>query len=180
MNWLKIRQAEPGDYQAIAEILNDAYEKVGATPNETAKTVKERAGSALVFVVDLLGIPVGTLTTAPSGSFYGRIAKKGQMQVSRFAVHPGFQNQGIAKKMVRTLMHLSRKQGVEALVGASLNSMATAQHLYESIGAQPLEIPGTAIRGFVLPLTEPEGKTEVIHSRTTTASDTEPTTKAGQ
>lgn len=157
MNWLRIRQAEPGDYQAIADLLNDSYRKVGARPNETAQTVRERAEGALVLVVDLLGLPVGTLTTAPSGSFYGRLAKKGQMQVSRLAVHPDFQGQGIAKKMVRTLMELSRKQGVDALVGASLDTMATAHQLYGSIGAQPVEIPGTKVRGYVLHLTKPEG-----------------------
>jgi ribosomal protein S18 acetylase RimI-like enzyme len=163
VNWLQFRPAVPADYQAIADLLNSAYRAVGARPNETAQTVRERAEDVLVLVVDLLGLQVGTLTTAPSGSFYGRLAKKGQMQVSRLAVHPDFQGRGIAKKMVRTLMELSRKQGVEALVGASLDTMATAHQLYESIGAQPVEIPGTKARGYTLQLNTTTPSTKAGH-----------------
>lgn len=154
MNLLALREAGPADYQPIAELLNRAYRRIGANPNESVESISERAEDALVLVVERFGTIVGTLTAAPAGSYYGRIAKPGQMEVSRLAVHPKHQRQGVAKQMLNSVAAAARRQGVQALVGASLGTMRDAHRIYAAIGAEPIDIPGTTTRIFRLDLTK--------------------------
>lgn len=153
---LTLRPAAPADFPAIAALLNSAHSVAGVLFAESAGTVKERHDDALVIVADDNGTIAGTLTVAAAGSYYGRLAKRGQMEVSRLAVARTHQGQGIGKAMIRTVAETCRRQGVVALVGATLPSMTTAQHLYKSIGAKAGTITGTKALGYTLNLAQPE------------------------
>lgn len=150
---LTIRPAVPGDFPAIAHLLNTAYPMAGVAANETAAIVRERSKDALVIAVEDRGVIVGTLTVAGAGTYYGRLARRGQMEVSRLAVDRAHQGRGIGKAMLRTVAESCRQQGVTALVGASLPSMTAAHRLYESAGAKQGTIPGAKARGYTLDLT---------------------------
>lgn len=150
------RPAVPADFPAVASLLNLAYLTAGVNLTETADTVKERHENALVIVMEDRGIIAGTLTLAPAGSYYGRLARTGQMEVSRLGVSILHQGRGLGKTMLTTAAELCRRQGVQALVGASLDTMTTAHHLYEAIGATRGTIPGTKARGYTLDLTGKE------------------------
>ncbi|WP_084507334.1 GNAT family N-acetyltransferase [Arthrobacter sp. TB 26] len=147
------RPAAPADFPAVASLLNLAYATVGVNPGETANTVKERYENALVLVLEVRGILAGTLTIARSGSCYGRLARPGQMEVSRLAVARAHQGRGVGKAMLTGTAELCRREGVQALVGATLERMTTAHQLYESIGAKRGVIPGIKARGYTLDLT---------------------------
>lgn len=153
---LELRPAEPSDFPAIAQLLNAAHPRVGILAAESAATVKERSEDALTIVVLDNGTIAATLTAAPAGSYYGRLARPGQMEVSRLAVDPAHQSRGIGKAMLLTFATSCQRQGVQALVGATLDSMTTARHLYESIGAKRGTIPGTKALGYTLHLTNDE------------------------
>ncbi|WP_104175517.1 GNAT family N-acetyltransferase [Arthrobacter sp. Y81] len=147
------RPAVPADFPAVASLLNLAYLSAGVNLTETADTVKERHQNALVIVMEDRGVIAGTLTLAPAGSYYGRLARPGQAEVSRLAVSITHQGRGVGKAMLKTTAELCRRQGVTALVGASLPSMTTAHRLCESIGAKQRTSPGAKARGYILDLT---------------------------
>ncbi|MGY4544511.1 ribosomal protein S18 acetylase RimI-like enzyme [Arthrobacter sp. UYNi723] len=153
---LELRPAAPGDFPAIARLLNNAHPMAGILASESTATVTERSEDALVIVVLNHGTIAATLTAAPAGTYYGRLARPGQMEVSRLAVDRVYQGRGIGKAMLLTFASYCQRQGVTALVGATLESMTTAQHLYESIGATRGTIPGTKARGYTLNLTGKE------------------------
>jgi len=150
---LDLRPAVPGDFPAIARLLNAAHPIAGILGTESAATVRERSEEALVIVVTDHGTIAATLTAAAAGTYYGRLARPGQMEVSRLAVARDYQGRGIGKAMLLTFARNCQRQGVQALVGATLDTMTAAQHLYESIGAKRGTIPGTKAHGYTLELT---------------------------
>lgn len=155
---MNTRPAKPRDFPAIARILNAAYGLVGADPRETPEAVRERAHAALVIVTEVAGVVAATMTVASAGTKYGTLASKGQMEASRLAVDPMFQGRGIGRAMLQAVTESARKQGVGALVGASLDSMTTAHHLYETAGAKARPIPGFKARAYTLHLTNDREK----------------------
>lgn len=154
---ITIRPAQPSDFPAIADILNRAYDHIGVDLGETAETVQERNEEALVMVLEAHETILATITAAPSGSYYGRMASAGQAEISRLAVAPEYQGEGLGTAMLATVAESCRRQGIAELVGASLDTMTTAHHMYETAGAKPKPIPGVKARAYVLPLTETEG-----------------------
>lgn len=149
-----IRPAQATDFSAVADLLNAAYLTVGIDLGETAATVRERSQESLTVVLDVDGNIAGTLTIAPAGSYYGRMAGPGQMEVSRLAVAPKYQGRGLGMVMVELVAGPCYEQGITSFVGASLDSMAAAQHMYETAGAMPTQIPGVKARTYTLRLTE--------------------------
>lgn len=151
---MNIRPATDLDATAVAELLNAAYALIGIDLGETPETVTERSRNSMIIVTEMLGSIVATMTLAGPGSPAGQMADTGQLQASRIAVNPAFQGRGLASQMLRTVAALCREHGIDAVVGASLDSMPTAHRLYESMGAKPDTIPEMKARTYKLELTE--------------------------
>lgn len=148
-----VRPATPADFAAVADLLNAAYGRIGTNLGETEDTTRERSEDALIIVIEILGTIAGTLTIAPAGSYYGRMARPGQMEVSRLAVSPAYQGHGIGTLMFQTVADHCSQQGISSFVGASLDNMKAAHRMYETAGAIPTKIPGVKARGYTLHLT---------------------------
>lgn len=148
------RPAKPKDFPAIASLLNAAYALVGVDLKETPEDVLKRAMASLVIVTEMGGVVAATITVASAGTKYGTLATKGQMEASRLAVDPMFQGRGVGRAMLKAVTESCRNQGVQALVGVTLDSMTTAHHLYESKGATAARVPGLKARGYTLDLTD--------------------------
>lgn len=153
---INTRPAVPKDFPAVARLLNDAYAPIGVDLGETPESVGKRALQSLVIVAEIFGVVVGTLTVASAGTKYGTLASKGQMEASRLAVDPQFHGRGIGKAMLKAVTDSCRRQGVQALVGVSLDSMKAAHRLYEGVGAQPAMVPAHKARHYTLDLTGKE------------------------
>lgn len=151
---IAIRPAVPTDFPEIADLLNTAYWHIGSNLGETEATTQERSEDALIVVLEFRGSVAGTLTIAPAGSYYGRMAGPGQMEVSRLAVAPFYQGHGLGSLMLRSVADTCRQQGIIAFVGASLDTMTAAHRMYETAGAKPTQISGVKARSYILPLTE--------------------------
>ncbi|MHA7298216.1 GNAT family N-acetyltransferase [Pseudarthrobacter sp. MDT3-1] len=147
-----VRPATAKDFTAVARLLTSAFTLAGIPQIETAADVKARSNAALVIVAEFHGAVVGTMTVASAGTPYGPLASKGQMEVSRLAVEPLFQGRGIGAALVQAVVQSCRNQGVQALVGVTLDALPTAHRLYESAGAKPTRIPGLKARGYTLDL----------------------------
>nr|WP_255219550.1 GNAT family N-acetyltransferase [Kocuria salina] len=98
---------------------------------ERAEDVAARRQQGLVIVVERLGWLVATCTLAP------RQATPGAMLLSRFAVHPTAQRQGIGNDVLKELVALLVARGVTTVAGFSLHQMQTAHRLYQRLGAHP-------------------------------------------
>jgi len=142
------------DFLAVATLLNSAYKPAGVDLDESADTVRERAQTALVIVAELFGIVVATVTLAGAGSKFGHMASGGQVQASRIAVDPAFQNHGVGSQMLHAVIDSCRQRGIQSIVGMSLESMPVAHGLYEGLGARPAPIAGGNARTYTLNLTE--------------------------
>lgn len=149
----EIRQATPADFHEIAELLNAAYSLIPRVNlQETAATVRKRASTALVMVAEADGRIVGTITAASSNSSESKLAGPGQIELTRLAVAPHMQGQGIGTAIALHSIEWARKRGIRALVGRSLNSMIEAHGLYEKCGATPHPIPSDRAITYVLDL----------------------------
>lgn len=150
-----VRTATPADYAAIADLLNAAYWRIGTNLCETEDSTRERSKDALIAVIESRGTIAGTMTVAPAGSYDGQPVHPGQMEVSRLAVSPAYQGQGVGTLMFQTVADLCAKQGVTSFVGVSLDTMKAAHQIYEAAGAipAPAEISGLRARCYTLDLT---------------------------
>lgn len=149
-----IRPAKPEDFAAIADLLNAAYWHLGIDLGETAATVGERHEEALTVVLEVGASIAGTLTIAQAGSYYGRMAVPGQVEVSRLAVDPKYQGHGLGRIMAEQVAGVCHENGITAFVGASLDTMTAAHHVYETAGAVPTQVPGMKARTYLLQLIE--------------------------
>ena len=128
---LRVRVATATDDAAVAEVITDAYQGTGVALLERAEDVAARRHQGLVIVVERCGQLVATCTLAPHQ------AAPGAMVLSRFAVHPAAQRQGIGDDVLKELVALLVARGVTTVAGFSLHQMQAAHRLYQRLGAHP-------------------------------------------
>lgn len=159
MSAISVSEIEGADYQAVADLLNSAYEGIGTDLAETRHTVGARAQVAATFAAYVEGKPVATITASPALSPYSVVAQDREMELSRFAVHPKHQGQGVGKQLLLSVLKACAKSShVDAVVGQSLDTMSAAHTIYRSIGAaidptrEYITADGTPAHYYRLPL----------------------------
>lgn len=132
---VKIREAVPADYAAVAGLLNRAYRAIGAVILETPTSIGKRAQAGLLVVTEAGGRILGTVTVAPVNSHPLGLPQGREMEFTRFAVDPRQQGQGVGRALLTAVVNACAAQGVETIVGQSLDTMQTAHRLYQGFGA---------------------------------------------
>jgi GNAT superfamily N-acetyltransferase len=109
-------------------IENDPYA-------EELADVRRRAADAEVWVAELDGRLVGTVTWCPLGSDYREIASRDdQAEFRMLAVDPTARRQGIARALVDACLARARADGSREVVISSLPEMVGAHGLYARLG----------------------------------------------
>lgn len=124
---LEVVTARPGDFAAVADLVDLAYAGVDYRAAESLPGIAGRAGSS-VLVAKQGTLIVGTVTIAATGS-------PGEFTVLRFAVSPAYQGRGIGRAILESLIEEAPTVGLRAIVGYSMDTMTSARRLYESLGA---------------------------------------------
>ena len=135
---MQIRRAEPAEYDAIGAVTVAAYEPflndVESDYRKHLAGARRRDAEAELWVAELDGRIVGTVTYCPVGSVWHELAHEGEGEFRMLAVHPDAQGHGVGSALVETCEDRARAEGMRAMVLCSQASMAAAHRVYERHG----------------------------------------------
>lgn len=164
---LTIRLANPGDFSAAGEVLLAAYylggflyDIHGAYANRLAD-IASRVREAEVYVADIDGLVVGTVTFCPEGSPWREIGEAGEGEFRMLGVSPEAAGAGVGTALVESCAGRSKELGYESIVISSLPTMTSAHRIYERTGFKRAPdrdwspAQGVLLHAYVLPLTDP-------------------------
>lgn len=133
-----VRAATPHEFAEIGQLLVAAYEPGGLPHDEpyreALRDTAARADDAEVWVAEVAGRAVGTVTWAGHGSGQREIARGGEAEFRMLGVAPDRQGQGIGRALLDAVIERARRDGYAALVLCSDAWMVGAHRLYESAG----------------------------------------------
>ncbi|WP_324787579.1 GNAT family N-acetyltransferase [Streptomyces sp. H51] len=137
-----IRQATPGEYEALGEITAQAYLRDGLldfgesdTYLAELKDVGKRAAAAEVLVAVRQDRLLGGVTFVPSGGPMADIAGPGEAEIRMLAVAHDARGRGVGEALVRFCLDRARAvQGCARVVLSTQRSMHTAHRIYERLG----------------------------------------------
>lgn len=160
---LDVRIATPPEHGAVGRLTLHAYVASGILAEDDfyAEHLVDAAGRAAdgeVYVADLHGVVVGTVTFCPEGSPLRELAGPGEAEFRMLAVSPSARRRGVAEALVRRVVERARELGCTAVVLSSQPVQEDAHRLYERLGFRRTPdkdwspAPGIDLLGFRLPL----------------------------
>ncbi len=160
---LEVRLARPAEHEAVGRLTLHAYVASGILTEDDfyAEHLVDAAGRAAdgeVYVADLDGVVVGTVTFCPEGSPLRELAAPGEAEFRMLAVSPSARRQGVAEALVRRVIDRAGELGSTAVVLSSQPVQQDAHRLYERLGFRRTPdkdwspAPGIDLLGFRLPL----------------------------
>ncbi|MEU5097345.1 GNAT family N-acetyltransferase [Streptomyces sp. NPDC020996] len=139
---IAIRQAAPGEYEALGEITAQAYLRDGLLDFGESdaylaelKDVGKRAAAAEVLVAVRRDRPLGGVTFVPSGGPMADIAGPGEAEIRMLAVAQDARGRGVGEALVRACLDRARAvEGCVRVVLSTQRSMHTAHRVYGRVG----------------------------------------------
>jgi GNAT superfamily N-acetyltransferase len=164
-----LREARPGDRDAIVDVTLAAYQEYATQmsiwapyrQNILATLANPRPATQLVAERD--GTIVGTVLLYPA-SPAGAAAAPGQgrwPEVRLLAVAPSARGQGVAHALMQECVRRAREAKADALTLHTMSAMRAALRLYTRMGFQPAPeldfqpAPGFTVNGYRLTLGPP-------------------------
>ena len=133
-----LRPALPEDHEAVGRLLVRAYGPSGMAPDEpywtALRDTAARVADAEVWVAELDGRVVGTVTWAGSGSGQREVAGDGEAEFRMLAVDPAVRGRSIGRTLLDAVVDRARRDGYAAVVLSSDRWMTTAHRMYERSG----------------------------------------------
>jgi GNAT superfamily N-acetyltransferase len=136
-----IREAEPAEYDAVADVIEAAYRAVGDPKFEDyvdeVRDVARRARHCpiLVAVEEGIGEILGTVTYVPGpGNPFAELERDGEAGMRMLAVLPAAQGRGVGRALVQAIADLARADGRVGLAINTRPSMTTAHRMYAAYG----------------------------------------------
>lgn len=163
-----VRDARPGDGDAIAAVTLSAYQQYAASLPAHWEAYRQNivatlasVGSATQIVAEWRGAIAGTVLLFPTGVAVGAggPAELGSREVRLLAVAPASRGRGIAAALMRECIERARQSGATAVTLHTTDFMAAAMRLYERLGfarAPELDLepaPRIVAKGYRLVLT---------------------------
>ncbi|MFI8948608.1 GNAT family N-acetyltransferase [Streptomyces sp. NPDC053750] len=138
----EIRQAAPGEYDALGEITAGAYLRDGLLDFGESdaylgelRNVAKRAAAAEVLVAAADGRVLGGVTFVPRGGPMADIAGSGEAEIRMLAVTREARGRGVGEALVRACVDRARAvEGCVRVVLSTQRTMRTAHRLYERLG----------------------------------------------
>ena len=160
---MEIRRALPEEYAAIGDITVSAYladglVEPGSDYDVVLRDAASRAEKAELWVAEGPDGLAGTVTFCPLGSPYREIGTDTEGEFRMLAVSPTAHGLGVGKALTRHCLDRSRDLEFTAVVLSSSTKMATAHHIYSSLGFTRLPerdwtpVPGVDLIAFRLVL----------------------------
>jgi ribosomal protein S18 acetylase RimI-like enzyme len=162
---LVVRLVAPEDGGAVAaagQVTVEGYAEFGRAEGDPytqkLRDAAARAREAELWVAELDGSVVGTVTVALPGSVWQEVAQDGEGEFRMLAVSPTARGRGVGEALVELVLQRCRAAGCRAVVLSSVTTMRAAHRLYERLGfrRQPerdwTPVPGVDLIGFGLAL----------------------------
>jgi len=153
-----IRLADPGEYQAIADLSEAAYSHdydISDDYRESLRDVATRAAEHEVWVAvgRHAGQLLGTVVTPRPGGHISALGRDGELDFRQLAVAPAARRQGIGRLLVEHVIALAAQRGATRVVMNSGPQMTGAHQLYYSMGFTRLtERETRTVAGHTRPL----------------------------
>ena len=157
-----LRRAEPRDVDAVGEVTVAAYAEFTHGPAdpyvERLRDAATRRREAELWVAELDGAVVGTVTIALEGSPWREIGEPGEGEFRMLAVAPAARRRGVGEALMQLVLDRFRERGAHAVVLSSLAEMTAAHRVYERLGFRRLPerdwspMPGVELIAFRLEL----------------------------
>jgi GNAT superfamily N-acetyltransferase len=163
---VRVRLAEQTDLPVVGDITVDAYVADGflTVGDDYAEHLRDAAGRARIaelWVAELDGAVVGSVTFCPPGSPQREVAREDEGEFRMLAVAPSARGRGVARALVQRCFERCRELGLEAIAICSLPQMVAAHALYGGLGfdrADELDwspVDGVELWGFRAPVHQP-------------------------
>ncbi|CAM5299963.1 GNAT family N-acetyltransferase [Streptomyces chartreusis] len=139
---IAIRDAEPGEFDALGEITAGAYLHDGLLDFGESdeylgelRDVAKRAAAAEVLVAVADGRLLGGVTFVPSGGVMADIARSGEAEIRMLAVDRAGRGRGAGEALVRACVDRARAtEGCVRIVLSTQRTMHGAHRIYERLG----------------------------------------------
>ena len=163
---LALRLVTPEDDAAAVAAAGDvtvaAYAEFGRAPGdpytEKLRDAAARAREAELWVAEIGGTVVGTVTVALPGSVWQEVARDGEGEFRMLAVSPAARGRGVGEALVALVLERCRAAGCASVVLSSMTDMRSAHRLYERLAFHRLPdrdwspVPGVDLIGYELVL----------------------------
>ncbi|MEJ7795879.1 MAG: GNAT family N-acetyltransferase [Nocardioides sp.] len=135
---MEIRRAANDEHAVIGELTVEAYAAftTGAEDFyvEHLRDAAARDRDAELWVAEVEGDVVGTLTIAPEGSPWRELGRPGEGEFRMLAVAPAARGRGVGEALVRHALDRFRAAGNGRVVLCSLVDMDAAHRIYRRLG----------------------------------------------
>jgi ribosomal protein S18 acetylase RimI-like enzyme len=135
---VQIRRAAPADYEAVGALTVAAYDEFLSEAESDYRRhlagAAKRDQEAELWVAELEGAIVGTVTYCPVGSPWHELARDGEGEFRMLAVHPDAQGRGVGRALTSHCDDRARAEGMRGMVLCSMQEMKAAHHVYEQLG----------------------------------------------
>jgi ribosomal protein S18 acetylase RimI-like enzyme len=133
-----VRRARPHDLEAVGEITVAAYAEFTDGPDDyyldLLRDAARRDREAELWVAEVDGVVVGSVTIALPGSPWREIGTDDEGEFRMLAVSPDARRLGAGDALTRLVLDRFRELGFRRIVLSSLASMASAHRIYERTG----------------------------------------------
>jgi GNAT superfamily N-acetyltransferase len=154
-----IRLARDDDLNEVGRLtaetyLDEGFVRPGNPYVEVLRDAASRAAEAELWVAEIDGAIVGTVTFCPPGSAYRQAAGDSEGEFRALAVASSARGRGIGRALVQLCFARCRALGLGQLVLLSQDAMRSAHRLYATLGFsrdQTLDWspqPGVELHGF--------------------------------
>ena len=133
-----VRRARPEDLEAVGEITVAAYAEFTDGPDDSyialLRDAPRRDREAELWVAEVDGVVLGSVTIALPGSPWREIGQDGEGEFRMLAVSPDARRMGVGDALARLVLDRFRELGFSSVVLSSLSSMSSAHRIYERLG----------------------------------------------
>lgn len=157
MSDVSLRRATPADHDAVGAVTVAAYAEFSSAEGDYVERLRDAATrdrEAELWLAELDGAVVGTVTITPEGSPWREIGKPGEGEFRMLAVDPAARRRGVGEALMQLVFDRFRQAGSHAIVLSSLAEMGAAHRVYERLGFVRLPerdwspVPGVDLLAF--------------------------------
>jgi len=158
---LIIRRAAPADLATVGEVTVAAYGDFSGAETgyvERLRDAATRDREAELWVAELDGAVVGTVTIALEGSPWREIGEPGEGEFRMLAVAPSARRRGVGEALMQLVVDRFRELGADAIVLSSLAEMTSAHRVYGRLGFERIPdrdwspVPGVELLAYRMEL----------------------------